>query len=268
MTDTVAILYAPGSRVEKVEWLLRKFRNTIDGFNIGTAKIQVNPKMPILNYREDQTNSLNTLIMGWGLISKPNWEILIPEPVLFRSIRQLIAIDLYEREGLYGRIFEKPRAKAGQLLSQEMKQKNRDLFFKGHFLQATTPYGLKKVPVDRIDIEDGSSSPLYGFEPGESSEVEIIRTVFDLFVTNDYNRTEISTLLNTQGVKPPKKSNTWSSKIITNILESPFYTGANQYRGFIKYDVFPPIVGKSIYFEAQAKLSQINLIRRKKDIGL
>ncbi|MBT4267928.1 MAG: hypothetical protein HOK67_16285 [Deltaproteobacteria bacterium] len=268
MTDTVAILYAPGSRIEKEEWLLRKFRNAIDRFNIGRTKIQVNPKIPIRNYWEYETDSLNTLIMGWGLISKPNWELLIPEPELFRIIRQFIAIDLYERKALDGRILEKPLANAGPLFSQEMKQNNRDLFFKGHFLQASTPYGLKKVMVGRNDIENDSSNPLYGFEPGESSEVEIIRTIFDLFVTNDYNRTEISTLLNAQGVKPPKRSNTWNTRIISSILESPFYTGANQYRGFIKYDVFPPIVGKSLYFEAQAKLSQINLIRRKKDIGL
>jgi len=266
MSDTVAILYAPGSKIEKEEWLLRKFRNAIDGFNIGKAKILVNPKMPIINFWEDKTDGLTTLIIGWGLISNPNWEMLIPEPVLFRSIRQLIAIDLYEREGLDGRILERPRAEAGKFLSQKMKQNNYNLFFKGYFLQATTPYGLKKVLVSGIDIEDSSSNSLFTFEPGECSEVGIIRTIFDLFVTHDYNRTEICTLLNTQEVKPPKRSNVWNTRIITTILESPFYVGANQYKGFIKYDIFPPIVEKSIYFEAQAKLSQINFITRRKII--
>jgi hypothetical protein len=264
MTDTIAVLYSPGSESEKTDWLLRKFSYVIKSLNFRKATIQVNPKMPILSYRNNENNGLNTLILGWGLISKPNWEILIPETALFRSIRQLMAIDLYEREGIDGRILEKPTAKAGQFFSQKIIQNNRNLFFEGCFLQATIPYGLKKVMVDSSDIENGCSNPMFAFEPGDSSEVEIIRTIFDLFVTHDYNRTEICGLLNAQEVRPPKRCNIWNTRTITTILESPFYIGANQYKGFIKYDVFPPIVGKTIYFEAQAKLSQIKFATLRK----
>ena len=259
MSDTFAILYTPGSNKEKEKWLLQKFRNVIKNFNVGTAKIKINPRLPIKNFWEGPSNNLITLIMGWGLDSRPNWGMLIPKPMLFESLRQFIAVDLFEREGLDGKFLKKPNSNAGKYWSLKMKQNNRNLFFDGYFLQANVPYGLKKVPVCDI-ITDDSSSSTFTFEPGDSSEVEIIRTIYDFFVTHDYNRSEICSLLNAQEVQPPKRSNIWNTRIITTILESPFYVGANQYRGFIKYDVFPPIVDKSIYFEAQAKLSQLNFI--------
>jgi hypothetical protein len=266
MTETFAILYICSSKKEREKLLIKKFSNIISRFDFGKTNIKVNPKIPIQKFWEKETNSSITLIIGWGRYSKPTWEILIPNLTFFNSLRQFIAVDLYEREGFDGKILKNPKANAGKYWSQKMKWNNRNLFFDGYFLQSSVPYGLKRVPALCTGEAEYHSNTAFVFEPGEPTEVEMVRMIFDLFVTHDYNRTEISSLLNAQEIKAPKRSNVWNTRIITTILESPFYIGANQYRGFVKYDVFTPIIEKPIYYEAQAKISQLNLLTGRKNI--
>jgi hypothetical protein len=259
MPDIFAILFAPDSSKGAEKQLIQKLRNIIDLLNIGKADIRVNPRLPIKEYWEGKTEGMITLIIGWGLHSKPSWELLMPEQQYLKSVRQFLAIDLFERKGIDGRVFEKPHINAGKYWSHRIQQRNRNLFFEGYFLQSTEPYALKRMKVIPREGDNNSSMPLYTFEPGKSDEVEIVKIIFDLFVNHDYNRTEICNLLNAQEVKTPKKSSAWDIRIIKTILESPLYIGANQYRKCIKYDVFIPIIEKSVYFEAQAKMAQSNM---------
>jgi len=259
MTDTFAIVYAPDANEDKEKRLVQKMSNVIARLNIGKFKIITNPGIPIDKCWQSHSKGSVNLVLGWGLHTKPSWEILIPELHYLDSLRQLIAIDLFEREGFDGRLLEKPTINAGKYWSQNMKRKNQNLFFDGYFLQATVPYGLKKVPAGEAVREGQSLMPLFAFEPGDPSEVEIVRMIFELFVGHDYNRTEICTLLNAQEVKAPLKSGIWNARTIKTILESPQYIGANQYRGYIKHDVFRPIIEKTIFYEAQAKISQMDL---------
>jgi hypothetical protein len=259
MIDTFAILYAPSVNKEKENRLIQKLINIVENLNIGEVNIQINPELPIYEYWENKPNNLITLIIGWGLCANPSWEILIPEMQYLEPVRQFIAIDLFERKRFDGRLLEKPMINAGKYLRQKIKRNNQDLFFDGYFLQANVPYGIRKVQVNYAERENQSSMPLFAFEPGEPSEVEIVRMIFELFVGHDYNRTEICTLLNAQEVEAPKKSGVWNAGAIKTILESPLYIGANQYRGYIKQDVFTPIIEKYIFYEAQAKMSQMDL---------
>jgi hypothetical protein len=92
--------------------------------------------------------------------------------------------------------------------------------------------------------------------------VEIVRLIFELFVIHDYTLTDVCNLLNSQGVKPPLKNNTWKTSVVRTILESEIYIGANEFSGCVKQDVFPPFIDKAVFFEAQAKISR-NLLTLK-----
>jgi hypothetical protein len=266
MSDLFAILYAPGCGTSTTEGLINKLNNIIDTLDVGKTNIKVNPRLPICSYLDCKSNNLISIVIGWGLQDKPSWERIIPGPKCLGSVRQLIAIDLFERRGADGRILEKPMVNAGKYWGRKMQQNEHNLFFKGSFLQTTLPYGLKRVKVSDVELNNHSSLALFSLEPGEPSEVEVVRMIFDLFVDHDYNRSEICNLLNAQEVKAPKNSKVWNQNIIKTILLCPFYVGANRYRGFIKFDVFTPIIEKTVYFEAQAKMSQINIVSSNRNL--
>lgn len=260
MSDLFAILYAPDSRESTIESLAQKFSNIIERLNIGIANIEVNPKFPINVHWEDNSSSLLTVVIGWGLKIKPSWKIILSELKGLESVRQLIAIDLFERTGFDGRVLEKPMVNAGKYWSKRMQQHRRNLFFEDYLLMSSIPYGLKKVEVSNTVKNNSSSIPQFASEPGEPSEVEIVKMIFDLFVGHDYNLSEICNLLNAQEVSAPKNCNVWNPRTIKTILRCPLYIGANKFREFIKFDVFPSIIEQSVYFEAQAKISQMGII--------
>lgn len=259
MTDTFAILYAPGSPKDRERRLVQKLKAILDRFDIGNTRIEINPDLPISRFPQNRLKNLLTLIIGWGLPSLPSWELIVPEKQFLNSLRQFIAIDLFERNGLDGRPLKIPKMNAGNYQSKYIKQNNRRLFFDDSFLQAKVPYGMRKVPVRNAFQNEEETIPIFTFEPGDTSEIEIVRMIFDLYVSHDYTRTEICTLLNSQEVKAPQKNGIWNAGTIKTILKSPFYIGANRYRKFIKHDVFTPIIEKYIFYEAQAKISQMDL---------
>jgi len=113
---------------------------------------------------------------------------------------------------------------------------------------------MRRLPVKETLGNICFSRKRHILKPGESSEIEIVKLIFDLFVNHDYNRTQICNLLNAQRVNAPNKSDLWNPSKILTILKSPMYIGANQYRESIIYNVFPPIIEKSVFFEAQARI--------------
>lgn len=262
MSDLFAILYTPGSGKATKEGLINKFKNIIDQLNIGKVKIKVNPKSPINVYLADKSNELLTVVIGWGLREKPSWKTIIPDSKYLESVRQLVAIDLLERKGSDGRVLDTLMITTEKYRNRNTNRNKQDLFFEGHFLQTSIPYGLKRVQVFDLKENNPSSVPLFAFEPGEPSEVEIVRMIFDLFVNHNYNRSEICNLLNAQEIDAPKNCKAWNQKKIKSILACPLYIGANQYLEFIKFDVFKPIIKKSVYFESQALLSKMDIVIR------
>lgn len=254
MSNLLAILHSPGSGKSLEELLLKKFTCRIKQLNIGSSEVHVNSSPNFDECLLNASGDFLTIIIGWGLTSEPSWEGIFSRIQKVSSLRQLIAIDLFEREGIDGRVLEKPLLNAGKSMGRRMRLNNRALFLEDNFLQSSTPYGLKKVRIHSHNDSDKSDVRSVTFEPGEPAEIEIVRMIFELFVNHDHNRAEICNLLNAQQVKAPNKSKAWNQKTIKSILECPFYIGANRYREFIKHDVFIPIIEKSIYYEAQARI--------------
>jgi len=105
-----------------------------------------------------------------------------------------MAIDLFEREGIDGRVLEKPQLNAGKYWGRRMQLNNNSLFLEDNYLQASTPYGLKRAKVQPKNDSDNSNVRSVTFEPGEPAEIEIVRMIFELFVNHEHNRTEICNL--------------------------------------------------------------------------
>lgn len=254
MPSLLAILHSPGSRKSLEELLLKKFTCKMKQLNIGSSEVIVNSSPNFDECLLNAPGDFLTIIIGWGLKSEPSWEGVFSRIQNVSALRQLIAIDLFEREGIDGRALEKPLLHAGKSAGRRIQLNNKSLFLEDNYLQSSTPYGLKKVRIYPQDGPDKFDARSVTFEPGEPAEIEIIRTIFELFVNHDHNRAEICNLLNAQQVRAPNKSKAWNQKTIKSILECPFYIGANRYREFIKHDVFIPIIEKSIYYEAQARI--------------
>lgn len=255
MPDSYAIIYAPGvNRVQSMD-LIRKVQDTAERIGFYPTEIKMLPEPLIEEWWEKRCDKMITLIVGWGLPSEPKWNTILHKVVTANFARNIYAVDLFERKGVDGRILHSPKVNAGEYWSRRTQEKNLRLFLKGYYIKNTIPYGMVRIPVK--EHLDGSliDRKRYILKPGRSAEIEIVRLIFDLFVNHDYNRTEICNLLNAQKVESPNKSDKWSTGKIATILKSPMYVGANQYRECVKWDVFPPIIEKSVFFEAQARVS-------------
>lgn len=255
MPDSYAIIYAPGvDRVQSMD-LIRKVQDMSESMGFYPTEIKMLPEPLIENWWEKNCDSLITLIVGWGLPSEPKWNSVLHKIVTANVARNIYAVDLFERKGVSGRLLDPPKVNAGKYWSRRVQEKNLRLFLKGYYIKNTVPYGMIRVPVK--EPLDGAffDRKRYILKPGRSAEIEIIRLIFDLFVNHDYSRTEICNLLNAQNVDSPNKSDKWSTGKIATILKSPMYVGANQYGECVKWDVFPPIIEKAVFFEAQARVS-------------
>lgn len=255
MLDSYAIIYAPG--VDKIQSmdLVRKIQDTAECMGFSNTEIQINSDSLVKEQWKEPPSKLITLIIGWGLPAEPSWNILLAKVASLMVVRNIYAVDLFERRGVDGRILNPPKVNAGKYWSRRVQEKNLRLFFSGYYIKNSVPYGMKRVPVKETIDGICFSRKRHILTPGESSDIEMVKLIFDLFVNHDYNRTEICNLLNAQRVGSPNKSDLWNTSKILTILKSPLYTGANQYLGCVIYNVFPPIIEKSVFFEAQARIS-------------
>jgi len=268
MSRTLAIVHAPGVNQAQLNMLVEKFRDFMDQIDLNGTDIQINPDTPFRSGKIFNKDEITTLIVGWGLPSKPTWDRWMSEIALSKTVRQFIGIDLFEKIRFDGRKLEVPKINAGKYWSKRTRQKNFKLFLEGYYIKSTAPYAMRRVPVKKSKQTVRSSRLRYVLETGDPEKVEIVRLIFELFVIHDYTLTDVCNLLNSQGVKPPLKSNTWKTSAVRTILESEIYIGANEFSGCVKHDVFPPFIDKSIFFEAQAKISrnQLTLKLRKSPV--
>ncbi|MFC1535262.1 recombinase family protein, partial [Thermodesulfobacteriota bacterium] len=158
------------------------------------------------------------------------------------------------RFGVDGRFLDKPRIGAGKYWGRKVQEGRMKHFLKGYYVQPMPPYGMKRVRKKSSDEKFSRYRSRYILIPGDSEEVQIVRLIFDLFVNHYYNRTDISNLLNAQGAKPPGRKTIWKSNAVSAILKDPVYIGANQHQETIRYNVFPSVLDKFLFFEAQAKI--------------
>jgi hypothetical protein len=268
MSRTLALVHAPGVNQAQLNMLVKKLRDFMDQIDFNGTDIHVNPAPIFRSEKFGNNDEIITLIVGWGLPSKPTWDWWMSEIPLSKTPRQFIGIDLFERNRFDGRELEPPRINAGKYWSRKTRQNNFKLFLEGYYIKPTAPYAMRRVPIKKSKQKNRSSRLRYVLEPGDPQRVEIVRLIFELFVIHDYTLTDICNLLNSQGVKPPLKSNTWKTRVVRTILESEIYIGANEFSGCIKHGVFPSFIDKSIFFEAQAKISrdQLTLKLRKSPV--
>jgi hypothetical protein len=255
--ETISILHAPGVKQSKIKFLERKLMDFVERIDLGKADIHVNP--PQLLKCGDATRNEGglTLIVGWGLPSTPAWDRWLGENKIPKGVRQFVAVDLFERRGCDGRLLDVPYVNAGKYWSRRTLQINLSLFFNGCYLKPHTPFGMKRVLTKRKRERAPSTRLYYNLVPAEPEKIEIVRLIFDLFVNSDYSMTGITNLLNAQGISPSQKSSaTWNIRKVRNVLESWVYIGANEYLGCYKHSVFPSVVDKAIFFEAQAKMAR------------
>lgn len=253
MMDAYAIIYAPGANRPQCKHLLQKLQDNAQQLGFFNSDIQVKFDSEIRIQQSHKIKGMVTLIIGWGLPSEPSWNILLKEASTFESVRHLFAFDLYERERFDGGILNEPRINAGKYWSQKVQHNNLRLFLNGCYIKTYIPYGMRRVPLKSSMILS-SRRKHYTLEPGDPAEVKIVRLIFELFANHGYNRTEICNLLNVQGVSCNKKNSVWDTRKILTILNTPMYIGANQFGDCITYDVFPPLIDKATFFEAQARI--------------
>ena len=268
MSRTLAIVHAPGVNQAQLNMLVEKFRDFMDQIDLNGADIQVNPNPLIRSGKFGNKEEINTLIVGWGLSTKPTWGWWMNEMPLPKTLRQFIGIDLFERNRFDGRELEPPKINAGKYWSRKTRQKNFKLFLEGYYIKPIAPYAMRRVPIKKPNQINRSSRLRYVLKPDDPEKVEIVRLIFELFVIHDYSLTDICNLLNSQGVKSPLKSSTWNTRVVRTILESETYIGANEFCGCVKHGVFPSFIDKAVFYEAQAKISRnmLTLKLRKRSV--
>jgi hypothetical protein len=268
MSKSLAIVHAPGVNRARLNMLVEKFRDFMDQIDLNGTEIQANPDSLLRSNKYVSKDDIGTLIVGWGLPSKPTWSRWMGEVALPKTVRQFFGIDLFERNRFDGRELEPPNINAGKYWSRKIRQKKFKLFLEGYYIKPAAPYAMRRVEIKKPKQKSRSSQLRYVLEPGDPEKEEIVRLIFELFVIHDYTLTDICNLLNFQGVKSPLKSNTWKTRVVRMILESEIYIDANEFCGCVKHGVFPAFIDKSIFFEAQAKIlrNQLTLKLRKRSV--
>jgi hypothetical protein len=261
MRKTLAIIHAPGATEDQKRRLVQKLRYHLDLHGFSGVRIRTNPKMPF--QEDDYGKCWNTIVLGWGMPSGPTWAQWVCEHNPARFGQEFLVFDLFERRKNHGKILCEPRINAGSYWGGKIKLKNFQVFLDGYYLKPSAPYGMRRVVKNKAGTSPSRPRPHNVLVPGNQEDIEIVRLIFDLFVNHDSKRTKIANLLNVQSVKPPGKNARWSAGAVRAILENPAYIGANEYGGSIRFNVFPSIVNKSIFFEAQAKIIQESFTRKE-----
>lgn len=258
MTKVIAAVYGPEASTSKVSSLQRKLAELLE--EMGMKPHVVFGHLDIAQVEKELVEApFCSLAVGWGLKEPPRWEGLFGKGFLDIPCRQLIALDLYERTRSNGLPLLHPRLNAGKYHGRRIQQGTMERFLSGIVVQVGTIYGLKWVK--RQGDKNGRRRAGFTIVPGDPEEMAIVRFIFDQFVNQQLSRTQISNLLNAQCVTPPGKRRAWGHTNIGTILSNESYIGASRYRDCVKYDLFAPIVDKSLFYRAQARLNDHRHVR-------
>ena len=252
MPKSVAILYVPDSRDSDVEVLLKMLKRFMETLNLYPDKIKVTNRSEVNPRIVEKDNAPNILIIGWGLSDKPRWSRWSYEINTSSIIKIFIAIDLYHQHGSGVRVLIRPKTK-GCNWRHKSWQTRCKLFLEDCFISYVAPFGMQRI-TKSIYADGFPFFKRHTLIPGSQQEIEIVRLIFNLFVDHGYTLTEIANLLNAQGVEAPNKSKIWSGKKLKSLMTSVVYIGSNQYGACIKHDVFPAVIERPTFCEAQAKI--------------
>ena len=251
MGNTLAIVYAPGETDLLLQILVKKMELAMRGLSIHRDNLLVHQdsKNPF-----DQTEKYlhpTNIVIGWGLPTKPDWSPWTRQVKTSAGIKQFVAVDLYEPYKNTERVLCVPHIKTGHFWRRTSWQTNCRRFLKGFWINHITPYGMKRIPI--VD-DTNNDAKNHSLTLGAPQQTEIVRMIFNFFVHYNYSLTEISNLLNAQGVMAPNKSKFWAIHKVKAILESAVYIGSNTYGACIKHAVFPTLIDRSTYCSALSKL--------------
>ena len=255
MSKIISLLHAPGANEAQVMSLFLKLRDFINQieFSITDLRIYTRPQLAIKELETER--DVTTLIVGWSVSELPDWSKWNRIILRSQKVTQFIPLDLSDGHGDASRSSSAVADNTGNWSSKAHRTKLK-LFLKGYYLNSCAPYGLKISPkIDPLKSKQPYRS-CNKLEPGHPDEIDIVRLIFRLFVEHDYCFSEISNLLNSQKIKPPLKRLSWSARNSKAILQSAVYIGSNRFRGCIKHGAFSPLIGRSVFFKAQDKISR------------
>lgn len=251
MEKVIATVYGPDVEMATALPFQRKLRELLE--EVGLTTEEVFWRLDIAQLREAfRVEPTATLAVGWSMTESPAWGDLFRTGLSEIPFRQFLGLDLFERVSANGQEFKRPRFGAGLFWGRKIQRSLWDHFLNGCIVQTKTLYGLRRVEDRRK--RHGKNRFSLNIEPGEPHEVAIVRFIFDQFVNQQLNRTQICNLLNAQGITPPGRSRAWNHQNVGTILSNELYTGASRLKDCVKYDVFPPLIDRSTYFMAQARL--------------
>lgn len=152
----------------------------------------------------------------------------------------------------------------------------------GYWRGGPACYGLRRMLVDeggkpKMVLEYGQRKNLKSehvvLVPGPSSEIKVVRRIFNWFVTDKKNRSEIASELNAAGIRNAR-GKLWSMLTISNTLRNEAYIGHLVYNRrsqklgekqiknppeiWIRRDnAFRPIIAPMLFAKAQKRLADL-----------
>lgn len=257
----IAIIHAPDAS----HWRIREIWDLLmaDAGRRCSAlkKVLINPACESLGGPEEEREPCQ-LIIVWGMDGPANWPSLISRYCGGKGIERLVAIDW----STLGIISDDHQSQALHVESVSPATKSSkcvmENFLAGYFTSSKAPYGYKKVTMagDRPKDVSGhrcSKGPFI-LEPGDPDQVAMARYIFETFSQDALSRMQLVHALNAQRVAPLPPATSWNQVFLTRMLSDSTYIGASRYGGLVRYNVFPPIIPKAIFFGAQTRLAMEN----------
>jgi len=103
----------------------------------------------------------------------------------------------------------------------------------------------------------------------DESEAATVKRIFEMYLHNDYNYTQIADTLTAEKA-PTKKGGQWLATTIKQILTNPNYVGKVRYgiedatRYFEADGHHEPIIDENTYYQVQDKISKVKRVSRTK----
>jgi DNA invertase Pin-like site-specific DNA recombinase len=165
-------------------------------------------------------------------------------------------------------------------LSDKVFRGQSNLARLGWHVGARGPYGMRRMMISptgkpRGTMDFGERKSLQSDKvilvPGPPEEIDIVRKIFDWFLTEKIYYQSIADRLKSMRVTPPAYSSGWSKDIVKNILRNPKYLGTMIYNRtterlstpkrknprsawIIKEQAFDAIIDRRTYERAQRRI--------------
>ena len=243
MSKSIAILYVPEQTEESVASLALRFRNVLKLLDADPGE------MVCCSQALDITHTLThaafeTLVVGWGHIERPNWGDWFARHLNTHQARHVLVF--YLRDADWPSAFPLRSARERRSGRPQVFGNDTmfDVFTEGGHIATQIPFGFQQAA--GLDSRRRIVA--------ESEEATIVRLIFDLFVSCDHSRPVIATLLNAQGVKPPRNNAKWTAFKIDTILADPIYIGTSRYKSFLRQNTFETLVDPALFYAAQVKI--------------